>query len=169
MRLDTWRAMSGLVPTHARAIGLCNVSETQLATLIAFALVRYSVLLTCKRYLDDETGHGVPRTLNPDTVSAHTLTPQKEKLPLPAVVQNEMHPLLPAARIRDMCRQHGIVFQAYSSLGGNALGLLTHPVVTSIAERVGRSPAQVLLRWALDKGVAVLPRSSRKEGVQDNA
>ena len=88
---------------------------------------------------------------------------------MPAVVQNEMHPLLPAARIRDMCRQHGIVFQAYSSLGGNALGLLTHPIVTGIAERVGRSPAQVLLRWALDKGVAVLPRSSRKEGVQDNA
>ena len=43
MRLDTWRAMSGLVPSHARAIGLCNVTETQLATLIAFALVRYSV------------------------------------------------------------------------------------------------------------------------------
>ena len=93
-----------------------------------------------------------------------------EGLPLPAVVQNECHPLLPASAVRAICRRKGIVFQAYASLGSGVLDLPANPVVVQIAAaHKGKTPAQVLLRWALQEGCVVVPKSGNAERQRENA
>jgi len=89
-------------------------------------------------------------------------------LPRPAVVQNECHPLLIAKDVRDVCEEQGIVFQAYASLGAGSLGLLSNSVVKSIATNNGVSEAQVLLRWGLQHGCTLLPKSSKPDRMKTN-
>lgn len=85
----------------------------------------------------------------------------------PAVLQVEFHPKLAQKELRELCGTTGICFQAYSSLGTGTL--VTEPVVLSVAGGCGHSPAQVLLRWAVQQGVPVLPKSSRPEKLLENA
>ena len=67
----------------------------------------------------------------------------------------------------EACRRHGIVAEAYSPLGtGRHLG---NRQVRKIAERTGRTPAQVLLRWCLQHGVPVIPKSTHRERIEENA
>ncbi|KAM3857399.1 glyoxal reductase [Diretmus argenteus] len=91
---------------------------------------------------------------------------QSCKVP-PAVLQVEFHPRLCQAELRSVCEQHGVCFQAYSSLGKGEL--VTDPVVVEVAQGCGRTPAQVLLRWAVQQDVPVLPKSSQPGRVEDNA
>ena len=82
---------------------------------------------------------------------------------VPAVNQIELHPQLPQAELREFHAQHGIVTEAWSPLARGG-AVLADPTVTTIAERVGKSPAQVLLRWSLQLGNVVLPRSVTRPG-----
>ena len=67
----------------------------------------------------------------------------------------------------EACRERGVALEGYSSLGtGRHLG---DPVVDRIARRVGRTPAQVLLRWCVQHGVPVLPKSTHRERIAENA
>lgn len=85
---------------------------------------------------------------------------------VPAVNQIELSPFLQQRQVRSLCHTHGIVVEAYSPL---TKGLrLHHPTVTAIAEQIGRSPAQVLLRWALQHDLVVLPKSVRPERIAEN-
>ncbi len=84
----------------------------------------------------------------------------------PAVNQVEWSPLLFDPDVYAGHRDRGIVLEGYSALRG---GTLEHPVVTQIAERHGRTPAQVLVRWHLDSGVVVIPKSTRQERIRSNA
>ncbi|MUL75357.1 aldo/keto reductase [Mycolicibacterium sp. CBMA 226] len=84
----------------------------------------------------------------------------------PVVNQIELHPLLNQSALRAVHAERGIVTQAYSPLGvGN---LLTHPTVQSIAAEYGKTPAQVLIRWSLQLGNSVIPRSSSPERIAEN-
>lgn len=84
----------------------------------------------------------------------------------PAVNQIELHPLLTQPELRAFHAKHNIVTQAYSPL---AVGrLLDHPTVTGIAGEYGRTPAQVLIRWSLQLGNVVIPRSSQPEHIAGN-
>lgn len=85
----------------------------------------------------------------------------------PAVFQMECQPKLIQRELRDLCTEKGIHFQAYSSLGKGAL--LSEPEVVAIAKSCGRTPAQILLRWAVQQGISVLPRSSQPHRVKENA
>ena len=86
---------------------------------------------------------------------------------VPAVNQIEVHPFLQHRETRALCAERGIVVEAYSPLThGRRLG---HPVVKSVAGGVGRSPAQVLIRWAIQHGIVVLPKSAREERIKENA
>jgi aldehyde reductase len=75
----------------------------------------------------------------------------------PAVVQVEAHPYLPETELLEFCTEKGIVFLAFAPLGhGIRPGPLEDPVISAIAARVGKKPAQVLLAWAVQRGTALL-------------
>src|SRR5580692_8926236 len=75
----------------------------------------------------------------------------------PAVVQVESHPYLPEWELLDFCREHGIVLLAGAPLGhGMDPKVVDDPVITAIAERVHKTPAQVALAWAVQRGTAFL-------------
>jgi aldehyde reductase len=83
----------------------------------------------------------------------------------PAVVQVESHPYLPETELLEFCKEKAVVLLAFAPLGhGMRPGLLEDPVVTGIATRVGKTPAQVLLAWAVQRGTALLttPRSAAR-------
>jgi diketogulonate reductase-like aldo/keto reductase len=87
----------------------------------------------------------------------------------PAVVQVEAHPYLPEWDLLDFCREHGIVLLAFAALGhGLDPKLLEDPVITRIAQRVNKTPAQVALAWAVQRGTAFLTTSTSPRRIQEN-
>ena len=84
----------------------------------------------------------------------------------PAVNQIEISPFLQRRDVRALCESHKIVVQAYSPLTKGRR--LDHPVVRRVADAVARTPAQTLLRWGLQSGVVVLPKSVRPERLAEN-
>ncbi len=87
----------------------------------------------------------------------------------PAVVHVESHPYLPEWELLDYCRQNGIVLQAFAALGHSSEpNLLADPVITTIANRVGKTPAQVVLAWAIQRGTALLTTSKTPSRIKEN-
>jgi len=87
----------------------------------------------------------------------------------PAVVQVESHPYLPEWELLDFCREHGIVLLAFAALGhGMEPNLLADPVITGIAQRVGKTPAQAVLAWAVQRGTAFLTTSTKPDRIKDS-
>ena len=84
----------------------------------------------------------------------------------PVVNQIQFNPFSNRSALVDACRRHGIVPEAYSPLGTGRH--LSHPVVARIAERGGRTPAQVLLRWCIQLGLPVIPKSTHRERIEEN-
>jgi 2,5-diketo-D-gluconate reductase A len=84
----------------------------------------------------------------------------------PAINQIELHPLLNQAELRAANAQHNIVTEAYSPLGVGRL--VENPTVTSIAAEYSRTPAQVLIKWSLQLGNVVIPRSANPERIASN-
>jgi diketogulonate reductase-like aldo/keto reductase len=87
----------------------------------------------------------------------------------PAVVHVESHPYLPEWELLEFCQQNGIVLQAFAALGHSSEPkLLDDPVITSIAKRVNKTPGQVLLAWAVQRGTALLTTSKTPSRIQEN-
>jgi diketogulonate reductase-like aldo/keto reductase len=86
---------------------------------------------------------------------------------VPAVNQIELTPFLQRRETVEMCQARGIVVEAYSPLTHGER--LAHPVLVDVARRVARTPAQVLLRWGIQKDVVVLPKSTREARIAENA
>jgi alcohol dehydrogenase (NADP+) len=87
----------------------------------------------------------------------------------PAVVHVESHPYLPQWDLLDYCRKNGIVLQAFAALGHSSVpNLMTDPVITAIAKRVNKTPAQVLLAWAIQRGTALLTTSKTLSRIKEN-
>ena len=87
----------------------------------------------------------------------------------PAVVHVESHPYLPQWDLLDYCRKNGIVLQAFAALGHSSEPkLLEDPVITAIAKRVNKTPAQVLLAWAIQRGTALLTTSKTPSRIKEN-
>ncbi|WP_246465058.1 aldo/keto reductase [Ruania alkalisoli] len=85
----------------------------------------------------------------------------------PAVNQIELHPTYQQRELADFCRSRGIAVEAYSPLG--QAGDLDHPEVTALAQRLGVTAAQVILRWHLDRGHVVIPKTVNPERMRTNA
>lgn len=85
----------------------------------------------------------------------------------PVVNQVQFSPYRYRRRLLEYCNQEEIVCEAYSPLArGRGLD---HPTIAGIAERLDRTPAQVMLRWAIQHGAVVIPKSSRQERIRSNA
>jgi diketogulonate reductase-like aldo/keto reductase len=87
----------------------------------------------------------------------------------PAVVHVESHPYLPEWDLLKYCKTNGIVLQAFAALGHSSQpSLLDDPVVTAIARRINKTPAQVLLAWAIQRGTALLTTSKTPGRIKEN-
>ncbi len=97
----------------------------------------------------------------------------------PAALQIELHPYLQQADLVAYCRSVGMEVTGFSPLGsssyvsigmdtGHGTGVLADPVIVGIAAQVGKTPAQVCLRWNVQRGVAVVPKSTRSERLAEN-
>jgi 2,5-diketo-D-gluconate reductase A len=85
---------------------------------------------------------------------------------VPSVNQVEAHPYFTNAAVRDYCHRNGIAFEAWSPLArGKVLG---DPAVRRVADAIGRSPAQVVLRWHLQRGDVVIPKSVTRNRIAEN-
>jgi len=85
----------------------------------------------------------------------------------PAVNQVQFNPFKYRRKLLEACNQHNIALEAYSPLGTGRH--LSHKTVNSIAKAIGRSPAQVLLRWCLQHEVPVIPKSTHRDRIEENA
>ena len=94
---------------------------------------------------------------------------------VPAVNQIESHPYFPQRDVQEFGAQHGIVTQAWSPIGGitfyrdgNHGSTLDDPIIGAIAKTHGKSPAQVMLRWGLQHGRSVIPKSTKPSRIAEN-
>lgn len=93
---------------------------------------------------------------------------------VPQVAQSESHPYCQQSGLLQFCKQNGIQFQAYSPLGygefksADEVSVLENPVINSIAEKHGKSAAQVVLRWHIQRGVATPPFSLHENEMKQN-
>lgn len=87
----------------------------------------------------------------------------------PAVNQIELHPFNAVTResVLELCRDHDIVVEAYSPLTKGRH--VDDPVVADVARELGRTPAQALIRYVLEKGAVALPKSGNRDRIQENA
>jgi len=123
-------------------------------------------LLDTWRAMESLVDHGKCRAIGLSDISLNEVLPIYESARIkPAVVQVESHPYLPEPELLEFCKEKGIVFLAFAPLGhGMKPGLLEDPVISAIAARVGKTPAQVLLAWAVQRGTALLttPKSASR-------
>lgn len=84
----------------------------------------------------------------------------------PAVNQVECHPLLTQKELRQYCREQNIAIQAWAPIMKGQLDL---PVLTELAAKYGKTPAQIVLRWDLQNDILTIPKSIRPERIRENA
>ncbi|XP_077238905.1 aldo-keto reductase family 4 member C10-like [Tasmannia lanceolata] len=91
----------------------------------------------------------------------------------PAVNQVECHPVWQQSKLREFCQSKGIHLTAYSPLGSPGMtwiksDVLTNPVLNMVAENLGKTPGQVALRWGLQMGQSVVPKSTNEARIKEN-
>lgn len=120
------------------------------------------------RALEKLLGEGRVRSIGVSNFNApHLQRLFDETEVVPAVNQIELHPRLPQHQLREFHEQHGIVTEAWSPIG-QGQGLLDEPLIREIAEAKGKSPAQVVLRWHVQLGNLVIPKSANAERIRQN-
>jgi 2,5-diketo-D-gluconate reductase A len=87
---------------------------------------------------------------------------------VPAVNQIELHPRMTQGRLRAYCAHNDIAIESYSPLGGTGGDLLDEPTLTKLADTYGKSPAQIVLRWHIQHGLIVIPKSVTPERIKQN-
>jgi diketogulonate reductase-like aldo/keto reductase len=110
---------------------------------------------------------GLARAVGVSNFSAGELAALRDADVPPAVNQVEFSPFQFRRALLEACEAAGVVLEAYSPLTrGHDL---TNQAITRIAERVGRTPAQVLLRWAVQRAIPVIPKSANRDRIEENA
>ena len=127
-------------------------------------------LLDTWRAMESLVDGGKCRAIGLADVSLEKLLPIYESARIkPAVVQVEAHPYLPESELLEFCKEKDIVLLAFAPLGhGIRPGLLEDPVILAIAARVGKTPAQVLLAWAVQRGTALLTTPKTAARAREN-
>jgi 2,5-diketo-D-gluconate reductase A len=119
------------------------------------------------RTLEEFYREGRARSIGVSNFQPHHLRRlhQETEVP-PAVNQIEVHPYLTQDEVRGFCAQHEIAVEAWSPIGQGLV--LEDPVIGSIAKRSGKTPAQVVLRWHIERGDIVFPKSVTPSRVKEN-
>jgi alcohol dehydrogenase (NADP+) len=127
-------------------------------------------LLDTWRAMESLVDRGKCRAIGLSDITLDGLKPIYESARIkPAVVQVESHPYLPETELLEYCKERGVVLLAFAPLGhGMKPGLLEDPVISAIATRVGKTPAQVLLAWAVQRGTALLTTPKTAAQAKEN-
>ena len=127
-------------------------------------------LLDTWRALESLVDHGKCRAIGLSDITLDGLLPIYESARIkPAVIQVEAHPYLPQTELLEFCEKKDIVFLAGAPLGhGIRPGPLEDPVILAVAARVGKTPAQVLLAWAAQRGTALLVTTKTAARAKEN-
>jgi alcohol dehydrogenase (NADP+) len=127
-------------------------------------------LLDTWRAMEKLVDHGKCRAIGLGDLGLKQLEPIYEAARIkPAVIQVESHPYLPETELLEFCKVKGIVLLAFAPLGhGIRPGPLEDPVILAVAKRVRKTPAQVLLAWAIQRGTALLTTPKTKPHAQEN-
>jgi aldehyde reductase len=127
-------------------------------------------LLETWRAMENLVDRGKCRAIGLSDVNLDRLVPIYESARIkPAVVQVESHPYLPERELLEFCEGNEIVFLAFAPLGhGLKPGPLEDPVISAIAARIGKTPAQVLLAWAIQRGTALLTTPKTAARAREN-
>ena len=127
-------------------------------------------LLDTWRAMEELVDHGRCRAIGLSDIGLNELRPLYESARIkPAVVQVEAHPYLPETELLEFCKEKEIVFLAFAPLGhGIRPGPLEDPVVSLIAARIGKTPAQALLAWAIQRGCALLTTPKTATRAREN-
>jgi aldehyde reductase len=120
--------------------------------------------------MESPVDNGKCRAIGLSDIGLSELQPLYESARIkPAVVQVEAHPYLPETELLEFCKENGIVFLAFAPLGhGIRPGPLEGPVISQIAARIGKTPAQVLLAWAIQRGGALLTTPKTAARAKEN-
>jgi alcohol dehydrogenase (NADP+) len=127
-------------------------------------------LLDTWKAMETLVDHGKCRAIGLSDISHEDVKPIYESARIkPAAVQVESHPYLPETELLEFCKETGVVFLAFAPLGhGMKPGPLEDPVILAVAARVGKTPAQVLLAWAVQRGTALLTTPKSAERAREN-
>jgi len=127
-------------------------------------------LLDTWRAMENLVDGGKCRAIGLSDIGLKELLPIYEAARIkPAVIQVEAHPYLPESELLEFCKEKGIIFLAFAPLGhGIRPGPIEDPIVLEIAERLGKTPAQVLLAWAVQRGTALLTTAKSPERAREN-
>ncbi|MDQ0661869.1 2,5-diketo-D-gluconate reductase A [Arthrobacter ulcerisalmonis] len=87
---------------------------------------------------------------------------------VPAVNQIQLSPAITRSVEREFHARHGIVTESYSPLGGSGAGLVGAPVLVQLAEKHGKTPAQLVLRWHVQNGLVTIPKTASPERMAEN-
>ncbi|NUP60327.1 MAG: aldo/keto reductase [Pseudarthrobacter sp.] len=87
---------------------------------------------------------------------------------VPAVNQIQLSPAITRSAEREFHARHGIVTESYSPLGGSGAGLLSAPILSQLAEKHGKTPGQLVLRWHIQNGLVTIPKSASPERMREN-
>jgi len=161
-----------LLPTHASAARELTKSLRRLSLdYVDLYLIHWPIPLLSTRYwrqLESLQEQGLTREIGVSNYSRGQLEALEQNgLKTPAVNQVQFSPFHFRRELLEYCNEHGIVLEAYSPLE-RGRGL-QDPTIMSVAERLQRTPAQVMLRWALQHRTVVIPKSSRPERIRANA
>ncbi len=86
----------------------------------------------------------------------------------PAVNQVELHPFFQQEKALETMKQYGVIAEAWGPLAEGRNNIFTHPVLAKIGEKYGKTPAQVALRWNIDRGVVIIPKSVHEDRQKQN-
>jgi alcohol dehydrogenase (NADP+) len=127
-------------------------------------------LLDTWRAMESLVDRGRCRAIGLSDISLNALLPIYESARIkPAVVQVEAHPYLPETELLQFCKEQAVVLLAFAPLGhGMRPGPLADPVIAAIAARVAKTPAQVLLAWAVQRGTALLTTPKTAARAREN-
>lgn len=121
------------------------------------------------RAMEELYTDGVIRAIGVCNFYPHVLTDFCETVEIkPAVNQVELHPFFQQEDALKLMKEYEIVPEAWGPFAEGKHGIFTHPVLTAIGEKYGKSAAQVALRWNIQRGVVVIPKSVHKERMEQN-
>ena len=158
-----------------KSAGKLDVGQIDLLLLHQPLTSRFDLTLESYRALETLYADGKVRAIGVSNFMPEVLTELLEKTEIvPAVNQIEVHPYFQQRELQALHAEYGILTQAWSPIGGVTIygdgqqSTLDNETIAGIAQRHGKSPAQVMLRWHIQNGVQVIPKSTKPERIAEN-